>query len=294
MSKVNNLITDLLIEKLEEAIESGKGAPWRKPYNGGQYKAPRSLNTGKTYRGINNLLLSLTPYGSEYWLTFKQIKARGGSIKKGEGYMPVVFFKWLEKEGDAGEKESIPMLRFYKVWNVEQCEGIDYEKPEQIELKDHERIEAAEAVVLGYAGKPKIEHSLGGSPCYNPRRDTVFMPELGQFETPEKYYAVLFHELVHSTGHENRLNRATLTNSSRFGNHQYSREELVAELGAAMLCQRANISNDELQSNTVAYLRSWIKVLKDDVTMAVAAGQQAQKGVDLVLNEQYQAAAKAA
>jgi antirestriction protein ArdC len=284
MSKVHNVISEILISKIQAAIESGEALPWRKTWSGASYNAPSNMVTGNKYRGINNLLLSIAPFGSEHWMTYKQITAKGGSIIKGSEYTPVIFFKWFKPKGAGSDESMVPMLRFYKVWNIEQTTGIDYSKPEPEVLQDHERIARAEAIVSGYIAKPGLEHARDNQPCYMPGSDRVLMPEMGQFETPENYYSVLFHELTHSTGHENRLARKTLTDLNRFGSHSYSREELVAELGAAMLCQEAKISNEDTISLSASYLQSWIKALKDDVKMAVIAGQQAQKAADHILN----------
>lgn len=283
MSKVHNIITEQIIKQLEKAIESKASLPWRKPWTIDSSGLPMSLNTGKPYRGINSLMLGFSPFTSAYWLTAKQVKARGGSINRGESYSPVIFFNWIESKDGSGDK--FPMLRFYKVWNVEQCEGIDYPKPETVVKTSIERISSADKLVKEYIGKPPVKPSSQAS--YSPSADTVQMPPIETFESSEFYYSTLFHEFVHSTGHENRVNRKTITELNRFGSHEYSKEELIAELGASILCQHCGIDNDDTRGNSLAYIRGWIKALKDDVTLAVKAGQQAQKAVDHILGVKF-------
>jgi antirestriction protein ArdC len=185
-----------------------------------------------------------------------------------------------------GEKKRIPMLRFYSVFNVAQCEGITAPALPQV-IRDHSRVEAAESIIAAMPKRPEIKQGLA-SAFYSPSGDFVGMPALAEFKTAEDYYSVLFHELTHSTGHETRLNRKGVSGSegnwSAFGSTPYAKEELVAEMGAAFLCGEVGIAERTLD-NSAAYLASWLQRLKDDAKLVVQAAAQAQKAADWVLGK---------
>ena len=275
---------EIVTAKIIESLESGT-VPWHKPWKNAAGVGPTSLASKKSYRGINVWILAveqmLNGYSTPYWLTFKQAKERGGSVRKGEKGTQIVLWKPFKKtvEEDGVEKQkSFLMLRHFTVFNVDQCDGIEAPVTEVIE--DHDPIESAEAIVSGWSGRPEIKHG-GNSAYYSPALDYVQMPKSGQFSEGAAYYATLFHELAHSTGHESRLARKSLIKPTPFGTEDYSREELVAELAAAFLCGEAQIPVNVEQS--AAYIANWLKVLKDDRKMLVQAAAQAQKASDLVL-----------
>ena len=177
------------------------------------------------YRGINRFLLNVASYGNPYWMTFNQAKKLGGSIKKGEKSTPVVFWKLMEKEdAKTGEKKEIPALRYYRVFNLEQTEGIEGPETAEIEEQPFEPIERCEQLVAGMPNPPRLQH-LRQSAWYRPSQDLVNMPKPESFESSEEYYSTLFHELAHATGHESRLKRPTLTDMAPFGSTNYSKEE---------------------------------------------------------------------
>jgi antirestriction protein ArdC len=285
---VFDVVTDRIISLMEQGT-----APWRASWVSTAGK-PISLSTGKPYRGINHFLLSmiaqLTGYTSPYWLTFNQVSERGGKVRKGEKGSPCFFWKVYQgapgkgcEDGDSGTTEGNKrfVARYYTVFNVEQCEGLEYPKPV---LPDPEKsgatpIEKAESIVNGYKG-PTLE-TKGSQPCYAPMRDTVVMPARELFFSPEGYYATLFHEMTHSTGHKSRLDRKVEA-PAPFGSKDYSREELVAELGASFLCSEAGIAPPVIE-NQAAYLAGWLKVLKADKRAIVVAAAQAEKAADYIL-----------
>lgn len=282
MSKVYSIVTDEIIKRLEAGT-----VPWRKPWRTRAANGmPANLISGKKYRGVNTFLLWTSDYGSNYWLTFNQAKDLGGHVKQGEHGTPIIFWTEFEKETEKGP-EKLPVLRYYRVFNSEQCEGIAHKRLAEVtanqpELIPFEPIEVAESVVSAMPQKPAIEHG-GESACYVPSRDLVKMPEPGRFDHSEGYYSTLFHELVHSTGHESRLDRRHPAGTVRwFGSAEYSREELVAEMGAAMLCGHCRIEQATLD-NSAAYLASWIKVLREDSKAVVMAAAMAQKAADFIL-----------
>lgn len=296
-------ITDAIIEKLEAGVN-----PWKRPWSGkfDSGSTPRSLATGKPYRGTNRFVLSVlgTPYESPFWVTYRGAQKLGGHVRKGESGAPCIFWKWIkvdrkDKDGnvltDANgdpKKKTIPFARKFTVFNVEQTtlepEQLPaYARPKEVvqPRDEHEVIEAAEALWEGYEGRPPLRHG-GSRAFYRPVADFIQLPEPEQFTSSEGYYATLFHESIHSTGHESRLDRDTLTDACAFGDTNYSKEELVAEIGAAFLCGDAGIENDILDQSA-SYLQGWIKKLSGDPKLVVYAAQTAQKAVDHVLGTTF-------
>ena len=280
-------VTDQIIV----ALEAGT-VPWRNPILGHEGAGwPRNLASDKAYRGSNVFLLALTAwsqgYSSPYWLTFRQVKIKGGSVRKGEHSTLVVFWKQLTVEDEeTGKPKRVHVLRHYRVFNTEQCEGLDVPVTEvpKPPLETFQRIEEAQHIVDGYAG-PEVHHK-GVRACYRPLLDEVLIPEPMRFESPETYYATLFHELAHSTGHSSRLDRGLDTTLTPFGSPDYSREELVAEMTAAFLCGHAGIAPAMIE-NTASYIADWLKRLKDDKKMVIHAAGKAQRAADYILGVEY-------
>lgn len=269
MNQVYQIITDEIVKKLEQGV-----VPWHKPWSvkHGE-ECAHNWVSGKPYRGINAMLLDSGEYA-----TFKQIQGAGGHVKKGEHGNIVVFYKLFEDSED--ETKKIPYLRYYKVFEINrQCEGLE-SKIESMPEDNRSPLDSAEEIVKGYKDSPKVLHG-GGEACYVPGTDTVKMPKRGRFERIEEYYSTLFHELVHSTGHKNRLSRTGVMGTSFFGSREYSKEELVAEVGASMLCSISGIGFETLDNST-AYINSWLRTLKGDSKMVVHAAGQAQKAADYI------------
>jgi len=286
---VYEIITERILEKLEAGT-----VPWHKPWSAGG--APRNLVSGKEYRGVNIFLLGCQGFTSPYWLTFKQAKQLGGSVRKGERATPVVFWKWIERASEDPETsetqtQKIPLLRYYSVFNVEQCDDISHARldAQLDEPRPFNPIEAAEAIVSGYPEPPTIALDGRGSAYYRPATDSIHMPEPDAFDSEAHYYATLFHEMTHSTGHESRLARTGVTNRIRYGSHEYSQEELVAEMGAAFLAAEAGIDSEALVDNSASYVASWMERLRSDPKLVVLAGAQAQKAVDHILDRDFEA-----
>lgn len=280
-TSVYQVITDRIVSLLEQGT-----IPWQKPWHGGE-QAPQNLVSKKAYRGVNIFLLNAMQYSSPFWLTYKQAKELGGNVKRGERASPVVFWKWLDAlNKQTGEKERIPLLRYYSVFNIVQCEGIPVPVASE-PIREHSPVETAEKIVEGMPKRPRIKHGLARA-FYSPASDLVGMPAADQFKTGADYYSVLFHELGHSTGHETRLNRkgfsASDGNWASFGSNPYAKEELVAEMTAAFLCGQAGIVERTID-NSAAYLSSWLKRLKNDSALVVQAAAQAQRAADFILNK---------
>ena len=276
-SDVYQIITDRIIGLLETGT-----VPWRKPWKGGQ-QAPRNFVSGKAYRGINLFLLNAAAFASSFWLTFRQVQSLDGRIKKGEKSVPVVFWKMFEQE-ENGETKRVPFLRYHNVFNVAQCEGITVPTAPATNGA-FQPIVKCDEVVAHMPKRPAIVHG-GGCACYYPREDSVSMPEANTFESPEAYYSTLYHELVHATGHLSRLNRKEITDPIHFGSDPYSREELVAEMGAAFLCGHCAIERTTLDQSA-SYIQTWLERLRDDRKLVVQAAAQAQKACDFILDVQH-------
>jgi antirestriction protein ArdC len=271
--------------KIVAMLEAGV-VPWRSPILG-QQKAgwPKNLESGKEYRGVNVFLLAFTGwakgYESAHWLTFNQAKARGGSVKEGEKSSMVVFWKqFATTDKETGEAVTVPVLRYYNVFNVEQCDGVPVPDAPVVETRPFSPIETAEQIVSGYAGRPEIEHR-GSRAYYTPKTDAVIIPQPERFASTEEYYGTLFHELAHSTGHSTRLDRGIDTTLAPFGSPDYGREELVAEMAASFLCGHAGIVPATVE-NSAAYIGGWIKTLKGDKRLAISAAGAAQRAADWI------------
>jgi|SRR5882672_10720937 len=271
--KVYQIITDRIIKSLESGV-----VPWQKPW-GGSNGMPRNLSSGKPYRGINVWLLGSAGYASPHWVTFNQARNMGGSVKKGEKSTPIVFWSFPTEEQKAAGKK--PFCRYYNVFNTSQCDGLVVpDAPVQAPVNPDAE---CDRVVRGYKLCPRIEHGGSGA-CYSPTLDFVRMPNRDAFIGSEEYYSTLFHELGHSTGHKDRLNREGVTQLVAFGSTNYSKEELVAEMTAAFICGVVGIENKTID-NSAAYIANWLQKLKNDKGMVISAAQHAQKAADMILGD---------
>lgn len=286
-------VTDRIISSLKAGL-----IPWEKPwktprFTGGPF--PRNFYTGKPYRGINVLLLWSSDFSSPFWVTFKQAQELKGNVRKGERGTPIVFYKQLperaKQEGERTEEDDRApfILCHYTVFNVEQCEGLILPEIDQpTTAPEINEDEVCESMVTGWEGRPALHLT---SPTeyrayYRPSTDSVHMPARSRFVDAPHYYSTLFHELVHSTGHQSRLNR---TFGDDFGDDLYSKEELVAEMGAAFLCAIAGIANEHTDRNTTAYIQNWISKLEGDNRLVIHAAASAQRASDCILGESFEA-----
>lgn len=279
MNAVYEKITQQIIDQLEQGT-----IPWRRPWS---VPAPRNLVSNQPYRGLNALLLAISPYNQPEWVTFKQAQAQGGTVRKGERGTPIIFWSITEKRDDAGELiASFPILRSWTVFNVEQCDGLSITRTtaEPAALPD------IEAVIAAVPNPPTIRYA-GGQAFYAPAQDLVQMPPSSAFESLSSFYSTLFHELAHATGHRSRLNRPL---DCLFGSASYAREELTAELAAALVCGSLSIPRHSVEQSA-AYCQSWIDALKGDSRLLLNASSAATKAADYLLNRAHvDAAAQAA
>jgi antirestriction protein ArdC len=276
---VYEIITARIVAELERG-----SVPWRRPWSA---KLPVNLISQKEYRGLNVLTLGSQGYPSRFWLTFNQATKLGGRIRRGEHASPVIFWnigeerEYTTREGETRVSKPF-LLRYSNVFNLSQTEGIDLPESALQETRTNNPIEECERIVAGMPHKPAVEQS--DKAWYAPSRDVVGMPSIGLFRSSEEYYSTLFHELTHSTGHKSRVGREGFESVQSFGSESYSREELVAEVGAAMLCGMTGIENRTIE-NSASYLRTWIDRLKSDSRLIVSAASSAQKAADYILGQ---------
>ena len=277
----NDKVKEIVVARLLEAMENGV-CPWRKTWTTSGIRP--SNYVGRKYSGINYFILSMLPFAVPVFLTFNQAAKLGGTVRKGEKGIPVSFWKMLKKVEDGVEK-VIPMMRYYTVFNISQCDGIELPKRFKVEqpANPFTPIERAEAIWNGMENKPTLR--IGGDrACFIPSMDEIHMPTPESFSIPEEYYSTLFHEATHSTGHSSRLDRKEVMNPITFGSHDYSLEELVAEMGAAIMCADAGIDQPTLE-NSAAYLRSWHSKLSKDPGMLITAASRACKAADYIIGK---------
>jgi len=271
---VYQIVTDRIVEQLEKGV-----VPWRKPW---RTEVPCNLVSGKPYRGINLFLLGMQGRESRYWLTFKQANQLGGHVRAGEKASVVTYWNVGEEKinSKTGKLSKPFLLRYYNVFNATQIDGL-----EKLNLGNASlpvpNIDACESIVTGMPNRPRLETS--NAAWYRPTLDVVGIPAKALFNSAEEYYSTLFHELTHSTGHHSRIGREGIENLNSFGSESYSKEELVAELGASMLCAVTGIAPATLE-NSAAYLQSWINRLRGDSRLLVSAASAAQKAADYIRN----------
>lgn len=282
---VYGMVTDRIIAMLEQGV-----IPWKRPWTGaGRWAIKRT--TGEPYSLLNQLLLGKP---GEY-LSFNQCKKEGGKIKKGAKSKVVVFWKMLDRVKVDGEGHAmvdseghplfdhIPYLQYSNVFHIDDCEGLE-PKHYTIETRDFNPIAKAESVIADYTKRSGVQlvHRDQGQAFYSPAMDKVVLPLKETFTGDAEYYSTAFHEITHSTGHKNRLNRFA-EGVMAFGNETYSKEELVAELGSATIMHELGIETEGTITNNAAYIQSWIKALRNDKRLIVSAAGKAAKAVEYIL-----------
>jgi antirestriction protein ArdC len=285
-------VTNKIISLLEQGV-----TPWRCGWN--KYGFARNYATGHRYSGINALLMNLTPHPIPYFLSFNQAKQLGGSIRKGAKSEMVYFYtayykneegKTISQEeytalcGMGEEPQRIAFLKYFRVFNIADVENITISIPEVI-LQEHKKITQCETIIHSHHNRPAFVFEDANRAYYNPVKDCINMPAIEQFTSAEEYYSCFFHELVHSTGHASRLNRKGITQPNSFGSKDYSKEELIAEIGASFLCAHTSIDRPEIVENSAAYLQGWLSVLKADKKLIFKAAAAAQKAVNFLLED---------
>ena len=288
---VYQMITDIIVDKLDQGV-----IPWKQRWNT-QGPAANYL-TKKPYRGINALLLNSIDFASPYFLTFKQTQQLGGKVKKGAKSLPVVYWQWsfyhkatgrklTEEEAKVlpnAEVERKAFLRYYRVFNIQDVEGIKLDAPSKnmLILTDEEKL------LKGFQPLHTMPHPVAtrtqcSTPFYDPELDYINMPPMTAFQSTEAYFQVLYHEITHATGHRKRLNRNGVSQPQGFGSWNYSQEELIAEMGASFLSNIMELQTEAELTDAASYIQSWLRVLRNDKRFVVEAAQHAQKAVDYIM-----------
>lgn len=276
-------------DKILTLMESGQ-IPWEKPWHCGNMYA-RNMITKKPYQGVNSFLLGTSEYDSPWWGTYQQISSLRGNVRKGEKGTTAVFYTKASTEKinpKTGEKErhTFPYLKHFTVFNLLQTERLDHNwfKVLEEEIKETEIHPDAEKIGLDMAVPVEIVHKRQDRAFYTPKTDKITLPPVESFKSQEGYYETKFHEMVHATGHDKRLSRASLKEASFFGDTAYSKEELVAEFGSVYLLHECGLARDTTLRNQAAYLQGWLNALKNDKRMLVWAIGKAQQAANYILN----------
>lgn len=273
-------ITAEILEQLAKGV-----MPWRKPWDGARSGVSLPLrSTGEPYRGVNVVILwsaaTAKGYWSPYWLTFKQASALGACVRKGERGRIVVYYGAAARTridaNGAEQEERFRFLKSYVVFNAEQIAGL----PDRFHPKPPEPSRPPIAAHEAWFARLDIARFLTPDrACYVPSRDAIGMPPLAVFDTAEDYAATLDHECVHATMAAHRVDRDM---GKRFPGAGYAAEELVAEIGAAILGAHLSLPPHHIADHA-AYIGDWMKLLSDDKRAFLAAAAEAQRAVDWLL-----------
>lgn len=270
---MQNTVYEKITSQFIEALNKGI-VPWKKPF-----MSNANFITKKEYQGINSLAIACGHFACPYWVTFKQAGELGGKIRKGEKGTVIAYWQCKDRvvENDLGNEEIKKgfILRYSTIFNLEQTEGIQWEVTGEVKT-----LIAAETIIANYKNAPEVIFEEDRA-YYSPLRDIVNLPKKQKFISYEEFYCTAFHELVHFTGHVSRLDRIELCSINFFGDHSYSKEELVAEIGAAFLCCEAGILNVTM-ANSEAYIAGWARALGNDSRMIVEAAGKARKAVQFI------------
>lgn len=275
-ANVYQMVTDRIIEEMQKGI-----IPWEKPWTGVRAGAFNRVSK-RPYSLLNQMLLKHT---GEY-ATFKQWSELGGKIKKGAKSEIIVFWKIteIEEENEDNEKvkKNIAILRYYNVFHISQVEGV---KPLESPFPEVEPIEEADRIINDYVEREHIDFTecASNDAYYNPLRDCVVVPMKEQYKLINEYYSTTFHELTHTTGHKDRLNRLENEAIAAYGSETYSKEELVAELGSSYIMNFLGIETIKTFRNSARYIKNWLQVLKNDNKFIVSAASKAEKAVNFIL-----------
>ena len=276
MSTIYDDVTNSIIAELENGA-----APWVKPWSATLKETDRNAVSGKGYRGVNRLILAMSSMAngnsSNVWASFKQWQALGGQVRKGSKGTKIVFYSPVNTtDSSTGEEKSYALLKSYYVFNASQIDGIDFDSQEVEETRQFTPHEECESLMVRTGAR--ISHG-GDSAFYMPSQDRIQLPHKVSFQNPESYYATALHELTHWTSDKARCDRDL--SKGKFGNSEYAFEELVAELGAAFLCQDLGIKGELRHAG---YIGHWLKALKNDSRAIFKASALAQKSSDYLHN----------
>lgn len=300
MSKTNIQKTDIYeraTNKIIALLEKGEVA-WRRTW--GTYGLACNYKTKHVYTGVNLLFLNLcSPHSIPYYVTFRQAKELGGKIKKGAKAEYVYFYKgyYKDEEGNNISEKDISLaehkdkavrpirfLKCYPVFNIEDTEGIEWEKPAVVN-RPNDPIEACETILKDMPEQPNFQLTNANQAFYIPEDDLINVPDIKQFENSHFYYRTTFHEVGHWTGHTSRLARVGITEKIVQGSDRYAEEELIAELTSNYILNIAGVATDDVMEVSSGYLNSWIGRLKEDPKILFRIAPKAQEAVEFILGK---------
>ena len=310
-------VEEEIADRIIELLDQGELPPWEKGWRNSKSGDPVNALTMKPYRGINRWLTLITQQSMGYddprWLTYRQAEGLGGHVRKGEKSTSIIFWKQVSfrqrEDGDEAQNQAhgnnqakqananngsppdesrtrtYPMLRSYRVFNLEQTQDCKVKPLATAETTGHDPIELAEAIIAGMPNPPEMEFYENANyvPHYQPATDVIRVPKMDRYLNLEDYYNTVFHELTHATGHSKRLDRFSL-DANADDLHAYGREELTAAMGSAMLAAHAGIEA-ELVERDASYIRHWRDTINADKPMIIRSATLAQRAVDLILGE---------
>jgi antirestriction protein ArdC len=282
-NKVNSIITEKFIAKVND---TGK-LPWSQPWT---MIDNCNYQSKHIYTGVNRWMTALSDYACPYWLSYKKVIELGGSFKEEEAKNPtaIVFAKIAKKNAKyvvEGKSDSYRMFRYYGAYNLEQTTlEIPADEQSKLALLDVHQF-------LNTGNIPTIKHGDARA-FYAPSQDKIHLPYLNTFSSEDSYFATLFHELVHATGHHSRLDRSAIFSEADMKKESYSYEELVAEIGAALLCKLTGKFNREVEDNSIAYLQGWKSKLSSNTDWLVSAASKAEKAVNYLIGKEVTYAKK--
>ena len=286
MAKFNiaKIVTHSFLGMVQKCLR--EGIPWQTPFI--RTGIPISAATGDIYSGINVFQLLMSSYINEFtdprWGTYNRWKTLGGQVKKGSRSTMAIYYKLMpyeitnEKTGETVEAAR-PLMRYYSLFNAEQCNGI--EPLETEETSPARRFKVADKY-LNSAGADVTFSTQ--PPFYNYKKDYINLLHAELYKdtkhatATESFYSSWTHELTHWTGAKDRNNRPM--KGDKYSD-EYAYEELIAEFGAILLCNKLDITLEPKLANAT-YLASWLKRLKKDDHALMRATRQAQKAVDYI------------
>lgn len=294
-------VVEIFVNRVIERVQKENRLPWQKPWNPVAESGAYNAVSGRHYNGLNTLILDPGPY-----LTFKEVQDLGGTVRKGCHSQPVFFWKqitvndWTAPDPDEDEengkvidgvKKTIPMMRYYNVFALADCiipeagmKKLKLEAEKVDEIVHADSYPAADALMKFYLGREGITTGPETKAFYRPSTDYIGLPVRGSFPKLEEFFSTAFHEITHSTGAEKRLKRFGVTGGHSFGSKEYSKEELVAEIGACFLCSFTGVDVTVTENNNVAYLQSWLNALKNDPKLLISAHSKARKAFEFIVN----------
>ena len=287
MRKTGKTVYEEITERIIESLEAGV-APWVRPWGSARLGQHRNGVTDRPYSGINIMLLNLVAmkngFADPRWLTFKNAEQLGGHVRKGEKGVGIVFWKIkfvgehiTDDADNEDDRNVVPLLRMFTVFNVEQCENIELPPLEvSAGITDVENPDAEQILAL-----PDLKHG-GNEAYYSKTGDFIVMPDRESFDNLNFYYSTFYHEIVHWSGHPSRLSREF---GMRFGDQNYAFEELIAEIGSAFLGSATGIPFENMRHPE--YVGSWLQILSKDTRAIFTAAAKAQVAADFVLDKKY-------